>query len=155
MRQRVLGLDPGHACGWGVIEVNGNDLSFIAADVIIAPHGMPLEQQLLHLEKALETIVRIHRPTVAVVEQIHGRYVSAVISLGHFRGVLLMTCALLHLRVESPEATRIKKALTGAGNAPKQEVAKAVAEKLGWAFDSLPLDASDALAAAIWYALSE
>ncbi len=45
---RILGIDPGlRRTGWGVIEIDGNRLAFVACGSVEPPEGLPLANRLL------------------------------------------------------------------------------------------------------------
>ena len=47
---RIIGIDPGlRRCGWGIIESNGNRLSFIACGTITPPVEGALADRLVEL----------------------------------------------------------------------------------------------------------
>jgi len=69
--------------------------------------------------------------------------------LGQVRGAILVAIAATGCGLAEYSALEIKKAVTGYGQADKEQVLTMVRSLLGLADDQIPLDASDALAAAI------
>src|SRR5947208_2019674 len=56
---RIVGIDPGlRRTGWGVIDVSGNDLRFVAAGSIAPPASAALAERLVVLHDKLSSIVR-------------------------------------------------------------------------------------------------
>ena len=150
---RLLGLDPGlRITGWGVIEAHDNRLRHIADGTVQSRNGGDLATRLSELFRGLTSVIEVHAPDAAAVEEtfVNANRASAL-RLGQARGVVLLAPALAGLPVTEYAANVVKKALTGAGHAHKSQVAAMVAHLLpGAAMETL--DAADALAVAICHA---
>ena len=150
---RIIGIDPGlRRCGWGVIESEGNRLTYIACGVVMPPVAAPLAERLAILHRGLSDLIGLHRPDEAAVEE---TFVNAgarsALQLGQARGIALMTPASLGLPVGEYAANLVKKSVVGAGHAEKAQVMMMVRTLLPAAgVDSA--DAADALAIAICHA---
>ena len=151
---RILGLDPGlRHTGWGLIEKQGPKLSFIAAGVINPDDKLPLASRLMELHNSLKQIVQDWQPDTAAVEETFvNKNPSSTLKLGQARGVVLMTPALMGLRVGEYTPNQIKKTITGVGHAEKTQVDMMVRTLLKTVPQGIPPDASDALAIAITHA---
>jgi crossover junction endodeoxyribonuclease RuvC len=150
---RILGVDPGlRRTGWGVIEIRGNALSFVAAGTVRAPLDGELAQRLAALHDGLDAIVRDHRPDEAAVEQTFvNRDAVATLKLGQARGVAMLVPARAGMAVAEYAPNAVKKAIVGAGHADKTQIRMMVRVLLPRAeFDSD--HAADALAIAITHA---
>jgi len=150
---RILGVDPGlRRTGWGVIAMQGNALSFVAAGTVRAPLDGELASRLVALHDGLAEIVAAHRPDEAAVEQTFvNRDASATLKLGQARGIALLVPARAGLAVAEYAPNAIKKTVVGAGHAEKAQIRAMVRVLLPRAdFDSD--DAADALAIAICHA---
>src|SRR5437868_9024714 len=92
---RILGVDPGlRRTGWGVLDIAGNALSFVAAGTIRAPLDGELAHRLLALHTGLTGIVAKYRPHEAAVEQTFvNRDATATLKLGQARGIALLVPA--------------------------------------------------------------
>lgn len=150
---RIIGIDPGlRRCGWGVIESNGNRLSFIACGTVTPAVDLELAERLALLHRGLTTLIEQYRPDEAAVEE---TFVSAgarsALQLGQARGVVLMTPALMGLPVGEYAANLVKKSIVGTGHADKNQVGLMVKTLLP-AADFKGADAADALAIAICHA---
>lgn len=150
---RILGLDPGLVrTGWGVVEVRGAELRFVAAGVVRVPTGGPLAARLLALHRALGEVLETWRPVEAAVEEtVVNRNPATSLKLGQARGVVLLAAAAAGLPVHEYAARHIKRALTGTGAAHKEQVAAMVRTLLPGCRTAAP-DATDALAVAITHA---
>ena len=150
---RILGIDPGlRRTGWGVVELRGNALSFVAAGTVKANLDGELAQRLVALHVGLTEIVRAWTPDEAAVEQTFvNRDASATLKLGQARGIALLVPAEAGLAVAEYAPNLVKKTIVGAGHAEKQQIRAMVKVLLPRAtFDSD--DAADALAVAICHA---
>jgi len=150
---RIIGIDPGlRRCGWGVIDVEGNRLRFVASGTVTPPTTAELPARLLALHVGLEAAVRAHLPEEAAVEETFvNQGVRSALALGQARGVALMTPALLGLVVAEYAANLIKKSVVGTGHAEKAQV-EAMVRMLLPSAEFKGADAADALAIAICHA---
>ena len=150
---KIIGIDPGLACtGFGIIEVNNNNLNLIDYGVVKTNSKELLNIRLNTIYEDLKYIIKKYKPTAMSVEQIfYGKNVKSALLLGHSRGIPLLLSAKFNLTLYEFSARRIKQSLTGNGNASKEQVQFMVKNLLS--IDQLPnpTDASDALAAAICY----
>ncbi len=148
---RVIGIDPSlRSTGFGVIEGRGPALTPLAFGVIKPASGQPLPQKLAEIRKEIEKIIESYRPDEAAVENpFYARNVKTALLLGQVRGAVLVALAGGKCPVHEYSALEIKKAVTGYGQAAKDQVQVMVRILLGLGDDRIPDDTSDALAAAI------
>ncbi|MDH3592532.1 MAG: crossover junction endodeoxyribonuclease RuvC, partial [Planctomycetota bacterium] len=93
-------------------------------------------------------------PAAAAVEDVFVKAdPRAALAIGHGRGALLSVLGQTGVPVFDYAPATIKKAITGNGRADKTRVARMVGVLLGLAQPPEPLDATDALAAAITHSL--
>jgi crossover junction endodeoxyribonuclease RuvC len=150
---RVLGLDPGlRHTGWGVIDVDGNRLAYVADGVAHAVSSQPLAMRLASLFRQVTAVLDRFCPDEAAVEETFvNRNPASTLKLGLARGVVLLAPAERGLPVAEYSANLIKKAVVGAGHAQKAQVQMMVRRLLpGCAISAA--DAADALAVAICHA---
>jgi len=148
----VLGIDPGlNATGYGLLEVTTTQMRMIAAGEIRPPRGAPLTNRLACLHQELSQLIARHRPATMVLETIfmHHRYPATAARMGHARGVMCLAAQEHGLSLVEHSPARVKKAVTGNGNASKAQVARMVGQWLGRDLLALSSDATDALALAI------
>jgi crossover junction endodeoxyribonuclease RuvC len=91
----------------------------------------------------------LKRVACAVEETFYAVNVKSALKLGHVRGAVLLTAARAGVEIFEYSPLAIKSALVGYGRAEKRQVQEMVRILLGLAQSPAPLDASDALAAAI------
>lgn len=150
---RILGLDPGlRRTGWGVVDVAGSKLSFVACGTVLPPEEASLAMRLARLHEELAAIIRTHRPEEAAVEETFVNVNPAsTLKLGQARGVVLLTPALAGVPVSEYAALLVKKTVVGAGRAEKAQIRMMVKVLLPRA-DFETDDAADALAVALTHA---
>jgi crossover junction endodeoxyribonuclease RuvC len=156
-RVRILGIDPGlGVTGWGVIEQQGSNLSFVACGTLSSPATLSLPERLCRLSTALASLITEHRPDESAMEDSFVNVNAATsLKLGQARGALLLTLAQAGLLIGEYPPRQVKKTVTGVGSAEKAQVAAMVKMLLPAArepLDSAKMDASDALAVAICHA---
>lgn len=148
---RVLGLDPSlQSTGFGIVENEGEKLQAIVYGIIKPERQAEFCQRLNEIRTELEKIVDRFRPDeVAIENPFYARNVRTALSLGQVRGAVLVALASRNCPLFEYSALEIKKAVTGYGQAEKDQVQRMVKILLSLEDDRMPLDASDALAAAI------
>jgi crossover junction endodeoxyribonuclease RuvC len=149
---RILGIDPGSATtGYGVVDHEHGRLTHVAHGTLRPPRD-PLPLRLHRLLRSVEEVVEMHRPDVAVVEQV---FVSAsprsALVLGQARGVALAALASGGVALHEYDPRQIKQAVTGYGAASKDQIRHMVRRLLALA-ETPASDPADALAAAICHA---
>jgi crossover junction endodeoxyribonuclease RuvC len=150
---RIIGIDPGlRHLGWGIIEVMGTRLAFVASGVVSSTPQRNVSRRLQELHIGLSEAIRAHAPTEAAVEETFvNRDPQSALKLGQARGVALVVPALNGLTVWEYAANIVKKTVTGSGHAQKEQIAMMVRVLLPKA-DPASADAADALAVAICHA---
>ncbi|MBJ7533853.1 crossover junction endodeoxyribonuclease RuvC [Rhodomicrobium vannielii ATCC 17100] len=150
---RILGLDPGLChLGWGVVDWDGQRLTFVACGTIDTGAGEAMGQRLTALFEGLNAVVRAHAPDEAAIEETFvNTNARAALKLGQARGVALLVPARLGLSVAEYAPNSIKKTVTGAGHADKLQIRTMLRYLLPKAQPQSP-DAADALAVAICHA---
>ena len=148
---RVLGIDPSlQSTGFGIIENLGSETRPVAFGVIKPTAGRPLYKKLFEIKTEVENLIARYAPDEAAIENpFYAQNVKTALLLGQVRGAILVAVAGSACRFSEYSALEIKKAVTGYGQADKTQVQSMVQTLLGLDDDRLPLDASDALAAAI------
>lgn len=147
----VLGIDPGsHNTGWGLVRSAPGKLHHVKSGVI-AVRGDVLGR-LRQIADGLDALLAEYGPDEVSIESIyHHKNSQSALKLGQARGVALLSVARCGAELFEYSPAEIKRAATGNGRAPKELVARMVRMILGYRGE-LPLDASDALAAAICHA---
>ena len=148
---RVMGIDPGSNCtGFGIVEeVKGNLCAVHWSSVRSSPKDT-FPKRLKHIYDELTIAMKEYSPDVVVIEDLfYATNVKTVIKLGQTRGVALLAAANSGLQIAEYSPLEIKQSVVGYGRADKNQVQDMVTTLLRLKEKPNPLDASDALAAAI------
>ena len=158
---RILGIDPGFkATGYGVIDwdkKNRARLELLEAGTIEPKSKDLLPNKIDKVYRNLDEIILQYSPTVMVLEKLYSHYKHPTTAciLGHVRGAICLLCAHRNLKLVEYSVKRVRKSLSGHGNASKQQMQGVVADMLKIDGSKLTLDASDALVLAIGYAFEQ
>ncbi len=147
---RVLGIDPSiQSTGFGIIEYRQNDYHVLNYGVIKPPRRLLFHQKINEIKVKIENIIKTFEPEeVAIENPFYAQNIKTAITLGQVRGATLVAVAAHHCSLYEYSALEIKKAVTGYGQADKNQVKTMIKTLLNIQDDNLPTDASDALAAA-------
>ncbi len=152
---RILGIDPGlQITGFGVIDVDGNALRYVASGTIKTTHleRSNLPARLKVLFDGIREVVQRYEPDASSVEIVFVNVnPQGTLLLGQARGACITALVSRDLPVAEYTALQLKKAVAGYGKAGKAEVQEMVMRLLK--LPSLPgKDAADALGLAITHA---
>ncbi len=148
---RVLGIDPGTAItGYGVVRREGTGLALTECGIIRTKAREPLATRLEEIYEGVRELIARHRPDAVAVEDVfYAKNVRTTVVLGHARGVILLAVQQAGLALHEMPPAVIKKAVTGNGNATKEQVQFMVARLLRLKQAPESADASDGVAAAL------
>jgi crossover junction endodeoxyribonuclease RuvC len=146
----ILGIDPGtNVMGFGLLMVNGKKLHCIYMDV----YTFSGKDHALKLKKIFETtlsIIEKHKPDELAIEApFFGKNVQSMLKLGRAQGVAMAAALYRGIPIFEYSPRKIKQAVTGKGNASKEQVAAMISTLLKIKVDEKKLDATDAMAAAL------
>jgi crossover junction endodeoxyribonuclease RuvC len=146
----VLGIDPGLSLtGYGIVEA-GRPLRAVAAGVVRTNPEAPISDRLAELFDDLSAVIAEFRPEEAAIEEVFvNRNLHTAMSVGRASGVAILAAARAGLRVTEYTPSAVKLAVTGYGDAAKEQVQTMVARRLGLPTAPSPADAADALAVAL------
>ena len=149
---RVLGVDPGLTrCGVGVVEGRpGRPGDLVFVGVVRTDPDTDLSLRLLHLDRELTRLIAEHRPEQVAVERVFSQHnVRTVMGTAQAGAVALLAAARAGLPVAMYTPSEVKAAVTGSGQAGKEQVTAMVTRLLRLTERPKPADAADALALAI------
>jgi crossover junction endodeoxyribonuclease RuvC len=152
---RILGIDPGTArLGYGIIDA-GDGYAAVDFGTIETSAKDTMAQRLLQLHQALTHLIATHAPVAMAIEQLFfSRNVTTAIAVGQARGVAMLAAAQAGLPVTEYTPAEVKQAISGYGNADKQQVQFMVQLLLELDAVPHPDDAADALAIALCHGQS-
>ena len=148
----ILGIDPGsRVCGYGLINIAGNKLEYVASGCIkMAELDFPARLQTINA--GIHEIIERYSPQESAIEEVFmGKNASSALKLGQARGAAIVACTNHELPVAEYSARKIKQALVGNGNAEKSQLQHMVVSLLSLS-DTPQSDAADALSVAICHA---
>jgi len=153
--ERIIGLDPGtNVLGYAIIDLVGQEIRLVQMGTInmgkLETHQDKLKEIFLQLQEIIETYL----PGVLAIEApFFGKNVQSMLKLGRVQGVAMAAAMTMGLSIHEFSPKKIKLSVTGNGNASKEQVAAMLNHILKTPVHHNPLDATDALAAAVCYHL--
>ncbi len=146
----VLGVDPGsRVTGYGLVEKTNHDVSCVDAGLIRSSGKIPFYQRIYTIfESMVDIMGRFHPREMAIEDLFYAKNIQSSLKLGHARGAVLIAAVQCNVPIFEYTPLEIKKSVVGYGRADKEQVRSMVQVILGLR-QEVPLDASDALAAAI------
>jgi crossover junction endodeoxyribonuclease RuvC len=151
---RIVGIDPGlKATGYGFLDFADNKFKLIETGTIEPSPKAGIAHKLERIHSILDGLLRQYHPDVLVLEKLyaHHQHPTTASILGHARGIICLLAAQQGIELVEYSVKRIRKAITGNGNASKQQTQMAVAKALNVSWQKFSLDASDACALALGY----
>lgn len=150
----VLGLDPGIAImGYGVINVEGNRLSYLSHGCVYTTPDMAMPERLDKLYDGVSELIDTFKPEAISIEELFfAKNVKTAINVAHARGVILLACQKKGVPMLEFTPKQVKDAVAGYGAADKKQVQYMVKVLLNLREIPKPDDAADGLALAITYA---
>jgi crossover junction endodeoxyribonuclease RuvC len=150
---RILGIDPGlRRTGWGVLDVAGNRLAFVACGSVEPNERGSMAERLVAIHAGLRRVIEEFRPEEAAVEATFvNKDAAATLKLGQARGVALLVPGQAGIVVAEYAPNVVKKSIVGAGHGDKAQVRMMIGVLLPRA-DPQSEDAADALAVAVTHA---
>lgn len=136
--------------GYGLVDDTGGEPAVVTFGVFTAKARQPLGERLHTLYQEMLALLSRYSPSeVAVEEPFVGMNPRAALAVGQAQGVALMAAASLGVPVARYAPAAVKQAVTGYGQASKEQVQQAVAMLLKADMETVPEDATDALAVAL------
>lgn len=147
----ILGIDPGTLImGYSVIEAFRNSITVKEIDVLkLSPKNDNYERlQKIHV-RITELVDAFQPHEFAIEAPFFGKNVQSMLKLGRAQGVAIAAAMNKNIPVTEYSPRKVKQAITGKGNADKEQVWKMLQR-----ITSLPdkpkyFDATDALAVAV------
>ena len=148
----VAGVDPGLTrCGLALVSV-GTDRTATLEDVRVigSPSEVALDHRLLTISERIDEWLDEFRPDALAIERVFTyTNVSTVMGTAQAMGVIIAAAARRGIPVALHTPTEVKAAVTGSGQADKQQVGRMVTKILRLAAAPKPADAADAIAIAL------
>lgn len=147
----ILGIDPGTTImGFGLIKIVNKKMEFLQMnELLLQKYNDPYLKLKLIFERTIELIDTYHPDEIAIEAPFFGKNVQSMLKLGRAQGVAMAAGLSREIPITEYLPKKIKMAITGNGNASKEQVAKMLQGMLGIKQMPKNLDASDGLAAAV------
>lgn len=151
----ILGIDPGtQMLGYGLIKVVNKEISLVTLGHIdLKKFG----DHYIRLQKIFERVSHLinhYLPDEFAIEApFYGKNVQSMLKLGRAQGVAMAAALARSIPVTEYQPRKVKQAITGNGNASKEQVAAFLQNMLK--IESVPtqLDSTDGLAVAVCHHL--
>ena len=146
-----MGIDPGtNIMGYGLVHQRGSVLSLVTLGVI---QLSKYDNQALKLKKIFERTLALideFKPDeIAIEAPFYGKNVQSMLKLGRAQGVAMAAGLYRSVPIFEYSPRKIKQAITGNGNASKEQVAAMLISLLTIREVPAQTDATDGLAAAV------
>ena len=152
MEKIILGIDPGtNIMGYGLIKVVGNKAEMISMGVIDLRKFPDPYLKLGHIFERVTGIIDSYLPDEMSIEApFFGKNVQSMLKLGRAQGTAIAAAIHHGIPIHEYAPLKIKMAITGQGQASKEQVAAMLQRMLNIKEDEMPkfMDATDALGAA-------
>src|SRR5690625_6332929 len=125
MEQIILGIDPGTSVTrYCLIKVEKNKMHLLLLDNLLLHKYSSNELKLKKIfEKTLSLIDTYHPDEIAIEAPFYGKNVQSMLKLGRAQGVAMAASLYREVPITEYAPKKIKMAITGNGNASKEQVA--------------------------------
>ena len=148
----ILGIDPGtNLMGYGVLHIVDSKPKVVSLGVIDLRKYANHYLKLAHIRERVSGIIQSYLPDELAIEApFFGKNVQSMLKLGRAQGVAMAAALERDIPITEYAPLKIKMAITGNGQASKEQVADMLKRMLKMNDDMTGpfLDATDALAAA-------
>ena len=150
----IVGIDPGYAIvGYAILEYTGNRFSTLDYGRVTTEANTQFAGRLLTIHNELDALLEQYRPDCVAIEQLYfNTNTKTAISVAQGRGAILLTAAMRGAAVYEYTPLQIKMAVTGYGQADKDQIRYMVKILLNLRGALKSDDAADALAVAVCHA---
>ncbi|MDR2036885.1 MAG: crossover junction endodeoxyribonuclease RuvC [Bacteroidales bacterium] len=148
----ILGIDPGTTImGYGLICEKTNNHADLLALGVLELHKFEDHYTKLKtiFERTIGLIDHFHPTELAIEAPFYGKNVQSMLKLGRAQGTAIAAALSRSLDVYEYAPRKIKMAITGQGNASKEQVALLLQKMFNIIEMPQNLDATDGLAAAV------
>ena len=149
--KRIIGIDPGtNVMGYAILEVNGQEVKMLNLGVFKLAKHETQQEKLKEIYLQTQEIIETYMPEQMAIEApFFGKNVQSMLKLGRAQGVAMAAAITMGLDITEYSPKKIKKSITGNGNASKEQVSAMLERILNTKLNNTYLDASDALATAM------
>ncbi len=149
---RVLGIDPGtNYMGYAVVEKNTNKNFYLQIyGALELKKITDIYDRLRIIYRKVDNLIKQYSPDLLAIEApFYGKNPQSMLKLGRAQGVAIVAALNNNLQIVEYAPRKIKLAITGNGNASKEQVAAMVIKILNIKEKPSRFDQSDAAAVAL------
>lgn len=153
----ILGIDPGSRyTGYALLAHNNGTYSVPRCDVIHAANLDDHSDRLNYIFEEVSKLIQSFRPDFCAVETpVYGVDPLAMLKLGRAQAAAMLAVTTNQLSVTEYYPKKIKKSITGNGNASKKQVAFMLRKMVDLPDEKIRDDATDALAVAWCHSMTQ
>ena len=149
----IMGIDPGtNVMGYGVLGIKGKKPDVVVMGIIKLSRFETHYMRLGRIYERVSGLVQQYLPDELAIEApFFGKNVQSMLKLGRAQGVAMAAALARDIPITEYPPLNVKKAVTGNGQASKEQVANMLKHLLSIPEEKMPdaLDAPDALAVAL------
>lgn len=147
----IMGIDPSLTnTGYAFISREGNRIRASEFGEIRTASRKPLPLRLAEIYSRISQLIQENRPDeVAVEEMFYAENPQSAMRMGYARGAVLIAAAHRGVPIAEYSAREVKMAVTGYGNASKEQVRRMVLSRVDLNGAEIGYDVSDAVAVAL------
>ncbi|HPG11823.1 MAG TPA: crossover junction endodeoxyribonuclease RuvC [Chitinophagaceae bacterium] len=147
----ILGIDPGTiVMGYGLIKITAGKTELLDLGVLKPGKVKDGYKKLQLIFNTVSGLITKYQPNAFAIEApFFGKNVQSMLKLGRAQGVAIAAAMRHGLEVTEYSPKKVKQAITGNGNADKEQVMKMLQTLLLFKNKPATFDATDALAVAL------
>jgi crossover junction endodeoxyribonuclease RuvC len=151
---RIIGIDPGLSrCGYAVIDYDGRNPDPVEYGLVKTNPHDETTKRISEIQTEIGRIIDEFKPDEFAIERVYfHRNVSTAINVAMVMGALISLATQRGISARQYTPLQIKRAITGAGRASKEQVQKMIQVHYRLAELPKPADVADALATALTHA---
>ena len=145
--QIIMGIDPGtRVMGYAFLEVRQKKTRLLEMGALTFSSKNPMALRLKEIFEDVTTLVERFKPDVLAIEEpFYGKNVQSMLKLGRAQGIAMAVALHREIPVFEYTPRKVKQAVTGNGNASKEQLAAMLSRLLDVPSTPSFLDATDAL----------
>ena len=136
----ILGIDPGtNFLGYGIIRKQGRKVEMLAMGIIDLHKVADMYLKLGRIYERVQGIIDSYLPDEMAIEApFFGKNVQSMLKLGRAQGVAIAAAMSRQIPIHEYAPLKIKQAITGNGQASKEQVAEMMNAPSARRTDALP-----------------
>lgn len=136
--------------GYGIICLQGKSLHLMEMGTLTLKSTYDSYEKLRKIHEKITALIEVHHPqSFAIEAPFYGKNVQSMLKLGRAQGVAIAAAMQAGLKVCEYSPKKIKQAVTGDGNASKEQIWLMLEKMLHFGEKPKHFDATDAVAVAV------